>query len=469
MRREPLAIPYSTVPGIVWPALPDAQAAAVLALLQQFEESQWWSPQLLRERQMRQAQRLIAHACRTSAAHRQRIERAGLTAENVVLPDHWSQLPLLTRAELQEDYAALRSTEVPGDHGAVTEDHTSGSTGRPVRFAKTALTDLFWRAFTLREHLWQQRDFSGALAVIRAYQPGQASAPEGARRSGWGTATDGVYPTGPARLLSIETDVDTQLDWLLRQDADYLLTYPTNLRALLQLSRQRGVRPPRLREVRTVSESLDPDLRALLRTGWNLPLTDMYTSREAGYLALQCPQHAHYHVMAEGVLLEVLAADGRPCAPGEIGRVVVTVLHNFALPLIRYEIGDYAEVGAPCDCGRGLPVLTRILGRSRNMLTLPDGSRHWPRFGYAGLLEIAPIRQLQLVQHDPNEIEARLVVASPLHAGHEARLTRHLQQSLGYPFRIRFTYVDNIARSAGGKYEDVLSLVGTPGADGPSG
>jgi phenylacetate-coenzyme A ligase PaaK-like adenylate-forming protein len=61
--------------------------------------------------------------------------------------------------------------------------------------------------------------------------------------------------------------------------------------------------------------------------------------------------------------VEVLDEEGRPCAPGETGRVVATSLNNFAMPLIRYETGDTAEVGAPCPCGRGLPVLTRIMGR----------------------------------------------------------------------------------------------------------
>ncbi|MBI5040887.1 MAG: phenylacetate--CoA ligase family protein [Gammaproteobacteria bacterium] len=469
MHTDTPVIPYSIVPGITWPALSDTRAVNLLALLQQFDQSQWWPLELLRERQMQQAQRLLLHAGQSSPGYRERLTRVGLPADGRIAAEDWSRVPMLLRAELQAGYAALRSTALPSDHGSVQEDHTSGSTGRPVRFAKTALTDLFWRAFTLRDHLWHGRDFTQRLAVIRACDAGQALPPDGRHYSGWGGATDGIYPTGPASLLNIETDIEQQFDWLLRQDADYLLTYPTNLRALVQLSAQRGVRPTRLREVRTASESLDTDLRALMQSIWNVPLIDMYTTREAGYIALQCPQHAHYHVMAEGVLVEILNADNQACVPGEIGRVVVTVLHNFALPLIRYEIGDYAEVGAPCPCGRGLPVLTRILGRSRNMLTFPDGSRHWPRFGYSGFADIAPIRQLQLVQHSVEEIEARLVVDAALNVEQEVRFTAHLQTALGHPFRIRFTYLDSIPRSANGKYEDVLSLIDVDSVMGNTG
>src|SRR3546814_13116510 len=86
------------------------------------------------------------------------------------------------------------------------------------------------------------------------------------------------------------------------------------------------------------------------------------------YLALQCPEHEHYHVQSEAVLLEVLDEEDRPCRPGEVGRVVVTPLTNFAMPMIRYAVGGLAAVGAPCPCGRGLPVLTRILGRARDKI-----------------------------------------------------------------------------------------------------
>src|SRR3546814_16158281 len=117
----------------------------------------------------------------------------------------------------------------------------------------------------------------------------------------------------------------------------------------------------------------------------------MYSSQECGYFALQAPGHDHYLVQAEVVLLEVLRADGSPCEPGETGRVVVTPLTNYAMPLLRYEIGDFATVGAASPCGRGLPVLDRILGRVRNMLVPPDRQRHWTAFGPPTQAKVPPV------------------------------------------------------------------------------
>jgi phenylacetate-CoA ligase len=189
-------------------------------------------------------------------------------------------------------------------------------------------------------------------------------------------------------------------------------------------------------------------------------MVDMYSSQETGYLALQCPDHPHYHVQSESVLLEVVDDQGRPCAPGEVGRVLVTCLNNFATPLIRYEIGDYAEVGEPCPCGRGLPVLKRIMGRYRNLLTLPDGSRRWPRLGYESKLQdIAPIELMQMVQRNLDEIDVRLVVPRPLSATEQESLTGFIQKNLGHPFRLRFEYVDSIRNPANGKIEQFISQV----------
>ncbi|MFQ5620024.1 MAG: hypothetical protein ACE5FR_13760, partial [Rhodospirillales bacterium] len=179
----------------------------------------------------------------------------------------------------------------------------------------------------------------------------------------------------------------------------------------------------------------------------------------------QCPDYPHYHVLAEGVLVEGLDDDGRPCAPGDVGRIVITALHNFATPLIRYEIGDFAEVGPPCPCGRGLPVITRIAGRVHNMLTLPSGEQVWPvQFFSSELLAVAPVRQFQFVQRSVEEIEVKLVPARDLTDGEKAALRTLIGTRLGPDFALRFVYVDEIPRLPGGKFEDFRSDVTVPSA-----
>ena len=182
---------------------------------------------------------------------------------------------------------------------------------------------------------------------------------------------------------------------------------------------------------------------------------------EMGYLALQCPLHDHYHVMSENIILEVLNENNQPCQTGEIGRVLITNLHNFHTPLIRYELGDMAEVGEACACGRTLPVLKRIFGRKRNRLILPSGESRFAYLGEHGQFEKAcgvKPREFQFVQTDLENIEVKLVI-DPLNKKQEKALAKLVNENFGYPFKVSFSYHDHIERGPSGKFEEFISLV----------
>ncbi len=438
--------PKSGRSGIHWPAMPIYADAMVLALQYQFERSQWWSAETLVQHQLRQLELLLAHAARTVPLYHDRLGVLAGTRRGELTMAVFHRLPLLSRTDIQEAGAALVSRRLPKDHGKVFDISTTGSTGRPITIKTTEITRLFFRALNLRYHLWHGRDFSGKTAKIT----GAVSSADSGKLAGWVPG----YLSGPMVSFDATRPTAEQLAWLGQVNPDYLLTYPSNLLSLLQRCEETGVRFPGLREVATMGEVLEPEVRAACERVWGLPVVDAYSAQELGMIALQCPEHPHYHVQAENVLVEILNKDGKPCPPGEVGRLVVTDFHNFAMPLIRYEIGDYAEAGEPCSCGRGLPVLSRILGRVRNMLTLPNGDQLWPSFPSKLFLAIAPVKQFQLIQRRLDEIEVRLAVDGTLSGEQEDRLREALNTRLGHPFNYRFTYVDEIPRSASGKHED---------------
>jgi phenylacetate-CoA ligase len=432
------------MPGVTWPAISSPHGAAKLALLHQLEQTQWLAPQQVREAQRRQLEVLLRHAAATVPYYRAKWGEA-------VSPGDFDALPVLLRRDLQESFDAFRSEAIPREHGSVGEVRTSGSTGAPTRVLKAQLSQFFWETLTLREHLWHRRDLSGKLAAIRRGAKGS--------RPSWGSATDGVFTTGPAVGMQVEADVEEQLAWLQRENPRYILTYPSLLREMANTCLARGLRLPALHQARTLSEVVFPELRRLCREAWGVPVTDMYSAEEVGHIALQCPDHEHYHVQAETVLVEVVDEQGRACPAGSQGRVLVTDLHNFATPLIRYDIGDFAEVGPPCPCGRGLPVLTRIIGRTRNLLVTADGKRHYPFLGQSQFLDIAPILQHQFVQTAYDVVEARIVMREAPTAEQMAALSAHVEKHMPAGIRVKVVRVESIARGPGGKYEDVISLV----------
>lgn len=432
----------------------------MLATLEKLEQSQWWPAEQHSVTQFNMLRPLLAHAAQTVPFYRKRFKAAGIYPDMPLNKKSWANIPLLTRRDIQEAGEFLVSKKPPPDHGCIIQTSTSGSTGQPVHVKSTTLNTLLWQIFTVREHLWHKRDFSGKLASIRQLDEGVAAPPEGRLADGWGPATNALFKTGPCAMLSILATVREQAEWLIRQDSDYLLSYPSNLLALIHYFEDNGLTLPRLKQALTISETVSPALREACQRVWGVPVVDTYSSREMGYIASQCPEHEHLHVHAENVLVEVLDANNRPCQPGQTGKLVITSLYNYAMPLIRYQIGDYAEVGEPCPCGRGLPVLKRILGRERNMLRLPNGESRWPIIGGPIPKHIKlPPRQFQVVQKSLDVIEVRLASSRPFTAEETASITAAFKKAFGHDFEIRWVYVDEFPRSSSGKFEEFISEI----------
>jgi len=468
-RRSPSLAINSAIDGIAWPGVPASNGRALLAVLFQLEQTQWWTPERILARQRDQLQKLLAHARTHVPFYRERLRGIDdLTGSSDWLAV-WRRIPPLRREEIQHaDAGETMIAEVlPPGHGELREIHTSGSTGKPIRSVRSDLWELIWSAFTVRDHLWHRRDLTLKLAAIRESAKGVALYPEGAAAPSWGYASTTIMSTGPMVSLNVASTVEEQTEWLRRHNPDYLLTHPSIAQRLAEYCHAQGVRLTQLKQVITIAENLRAEVRAACRAAWNAPVIDIYSAREAGYLALQCPEHEHYHVQSEGVFVEVLDEDGMPCEPGQIGHVLVTPLHNLAMPLIRYDIGDVVEMGEPCACGRGLPVIRRIVGRTQNMIVMPSGERRWPLLSSDNIetmLAVAPaIRQYQFVQKDAELIELRLAVAWPLRPDEESELVKWIHAKFAHPFRVAFVYLDALPRTAAGKFEDFVNELGDQG------
>jgi phenylacetate-CoA ligase len=155
--------------------------------------------------------------------------------------------------------------------------------------------------------------------------------------------------------------------------------------------------PIKIEQFLTVSDRIDPQLRILLNDVFAGRIIDRYSSEEFGYIALQCPVHDHLHICSPSLVVEVVDDEGNACDIGVPGRVLVTSLHNFAMPLIRYDIGDIAEFGEPCDTGWNWPVINQVNGRIRDSITLPDGEFRLVTFFDSKMLANRKLRDFQII------------------------------------------------------------------------
>ncbi len=452
------------LPGNVFPSVLPPEGNQQLALQYQLEKSQWMDPDDLFALTAKQLRTVISHAVTHVPYYRETFKTKGIRVPKEITGDWLASLPILERKDVQEHAGPLVARTFPREHGRTYSVTTSGSTGRAVTVTSTDYSQLLWRAFALREHIWHERDFRQALAGIRWLARGEAEFPQGGRSPDWGI-TASFVASGPGLFLNVATKLKDQIAWLTRNKPAYLTSFPSNLTALAQHCIRNDTQFPFLREVRTVGETFTPEQRDLIRQAWKVKAVDVYSCEEFGSLAIQCPMADHYHVQAENIHLEIVNDEGKPCAAGEPGRVLITTLHNFAMPLIRYAIGDIAVWGEPCPCGRGLPVISRILGRTRNRLILPDGSNEHAFLGmhgnYSDLTGTAA-KEYQFIQKSLEEVEVRLAMATPMSADREERFAEILQKNLGHPFKISFVYMDEIPTSPSGKFEMFISEVEAP-------
>jgi phenylacetate-CoA ligase len=452
---KPTLLPLkSAVESLAWPPVQVGPAASIAALTSLLDASQWLTPEELETRVFGQLGELARHCQRTSPAFARRLTSAGLTPADLTRPDGLAKLPPITRRDIQLAGKAFYCADVPKTQMPIGELSTSGSTGEPVTIRRTSLGNLMWMAHTLRDHLWHGRNLMAPIATIRANIPAMQ------RSADWGPPFNLLFTTAPGLGMPITLPAKTQAAELRALRPGSLQTYPNNLDVLIDALADGGAPWPELQHVKTVGETVSPRLRDKARAYFGFEIEDTYSAQETGTIALQCPDCGQYHVMAENVIVEVLDERGQPCAPGQIGRVIVTEVMNFATPIIRYDIGDYAEVGVPATCGRGLPTLSRILGRDRNLIVMPDGTRRWPLTGYHRFPEVGPILQFQFIQADRDTVEAHLVTGRPFTAADEAALRSIVQEALGHPFTLTFRYHDAaLPRGPNGKFEDFVCRI----------
>ena len=420
----------------------------VQIIQQRFDKLQWWTPEQILADQLRQIDSILQHAIHTIPYYKDRIDSYKLTDAPLTLKE-FQKLPILSRSDIQQAGSSLVTNDLPLNHGTMFDVVTSGSTGIPLKVKGTSYTGMQLHAFTLRGHLWHKRDFKGTNVTVKALKNKQPVK----HYASWAIGQE----TGPAIEIDATLSLNSIFDMIIQINPEYLHLHPTTLRSLLKSSIKLSTKPEALREVRTMGEVVDDDLRELCFQEWNIPLTDMYSTEEFNTITHQCPDHLHGHVQADNVLVEILNKNDEPCNVGEVGRVVVTSLTNYATPLIRCDLEDYAELGDLCSCGRGLLVLKKIFGRTRNMVILPDGDQFFPVFTVGSTLADLPIIQHRLAQTSLADIEVRLVVERELTEDEKDQIRDYFSLNFGHPFNFHIVYVDELLRGANGKYEFFIS------------
>ncbi|MEW6035040.1 MAG: hypothetical protein AB1529_00365 [Candidatus Micrarchaeota archaeon] len=214
----------------------------------------------------------------------------------------------------------------------------------------------------------------------------------------------------------------------------------------------------RLKSVFATAETLRPRSRRLIEDSFSCRVFDHYAATEFHSLAWECPEEGSLHVNIESCLVEIIGRNGRPKKSGP-GEVVVTGLRNLSMPLVRYRLGDLAQWGRDCPCGRGLPVLKAVLGRSSDTILLPSGRRRALE-ALGPLYRLRGIRAYQVIQERPDALAFRYVRSPDFSKATEERVREILSRGcLGEPVAVECEEVERLEKSRSGKIPDFISRI----------
>jgi phenylacetate-CoA ligase len=433
----------------------------IASFLKALDQTQYLPADRMRAYQRRLLEALLRHARAETDFYADRLAPV-FRADDTINWDRWHDIPVVTRKDVQENFAPLTARSLPKMAGDAIEDISSGSTGRPVRHLQTSILHIASLCANERFFRWHGMEPMALMARIRATTHPEAAYPIGRTITGWRIDE----PDSRAIDLSIAATPEQQLEWLGRMAPRHLVSYPSNLRELARVAAAAGDHI-HVERVLTWGEMVTDDAREAIEQHFGMAPLDRYGASETGSLAFACPHSHKLHLASELVLFELLDDDDRPVPAGVPGRVVVTPFYNLAMPLVRYAIGDHAVLSAePCPCGRTLPVIDKVLGRTRNIFRFVDGTALWPVLLSREINRHVPIRQFQAVQTSPTEIDFRYVPVDPDQANDFAGLEAYIRSRLHASITVRPVAVTSIDRSPGGKFEDCISLVEPAGSGG---
>jgi phenylacetate-CoA ligase len=418
------------------------------------EQSQWWPRAQIDQLQLCRLRRLLLHAQRQCPYYRQTWRAKGLDPGQVRTLADFTRWPVIERATVMAQRLHMRA-QVPGLR--LLCKSTGGSSGSPLHF------DYDSGSLDRRFAAWHRGyDWAGAGPGTR--QLYLWGIPLG-QRSRWQRWKDRLYYALQRRLIlnTFEMRQDNVTEFLRmhnRYRPDAVVAYTNPLYTFARLLEERGLVPFSPRAIVVGAEKLYPFQRELIERVFQAPVFETYGSREVMLIGAECDRHEGLHLTAEHLLVEILDDQGQLTPAGKEGNVVVTDLYNYGMPFIRYANGDRALAGwGTCSCGRGLPLLRKVVGRRLDVIQTPDG-RCVPGEFFPHLMKDFPtVRQFQVVQPEPDQVVVRMVLGSQQNGRHRLSLEDEIRRILGPSMHCTFVTVDEIPLTASGKLQVVANLV----------
>uniref|UniRef100_Q47DD4 Possible CapK protein n=1 Tax=Dechloromonas aromatica (strain RCB) TaxID=159087 RepID=Q47DD4_DECAR len=442
----------SFVANILFPAQETYKGHTTLKVRKAMDDSQWWSGDKLEFLRVERLRRLLTLAGTHVPYYRELFAKLGFNPEAVTTTADLQKLPFLTKAIIRAEGERMKSDIAQG----LARFNTGGSSGEPLIFFIGNERISHDVAAKWRATRWWDVDIGDPEIVVWG-SPIELTAQDRMRQ-----IRDRLMRT---ELLSAfemsESRLDDFITCIRRKKPAMLFGYPSSLSLIARHAEKRGIAMNDLgiKVAFVTSERLYDHQRDDISRVFACPVANGYGGRDAGFIAHQCPQGG-MHITAEDIIIEIVDKDGSPLPHGTAGEVVVTHLATGDYPFIRYRTGDVAVMSDKrCACGRGLPLLEEIQGRTTDFVVAADGTI------VHGLAVIYPIRDIpgiaafKVIQHTKEQMTVQIVPGEVCGSEVEATITAGIKARLGQMVNVTVERVADIPRENSGKFRYIVSHV----------
>lgn len=428
--------------------------------LREFEQNQYLDPEDLRRLQMLRLRQQLISAYRYIPFYRHRMTEAGLTPLDIQTHEDLRLLPVLTKRDIQDHGDMLLSSNVPADKRE--QNQTGGSTGSPLQFYVDVERFDSRMASTTRHDSWTGLRVGDWCAQLWGSKFDVGDRPDPSPR--WRQRF--LYRDLPLHTAAVsEESMMRYVEVLRKYRPRYMVSYAQSAALFAEFCTANNIHDITFDSMIVSAEMLLPGKRQIIEEAFGGKVFNRYGCREVSVIASECEYHSGLHVNADALLVEVEPAPNLP--PG-MGKILVTDLLNRSMPLIRYEIGDLASLDATqhCPCGRSLPLIGNIQGRSSDFLRLPSGRMiAGPSLALLAA-DMRDVRQVQFIQHTPERLTLKVVAGYGYGVRTEQELRRRMQPYLEDKTSLTIVVSDSIPSEPSGKYrfvktsEDMATPIG---------
>ena len=415
--------------------------------LRGLEETQWWTVEHLRELQAQRLRPLIKHAYENVPYYRKIFKQRGLTPSDIQSASDLTKLPILTKKEIGENFDAMLSSDFAQRKPKL--NFTSGSTATPLQYY------IDWESWSMA---WACIYFGWRLA---GYKFGDKMA----------TLSD-FYATPKKKDAALQAKMRLLIErnlalpvlrlsdeimerhskLLLKHQPRFIRGYPSAIYVLADYLKRHDLSPIKPKAIFTTSEVLLPRRRKLIEKVFRCPVFDGYGCGDGGGSAIECFEHNGHHIPIQRCVMEFVDNEGQAVPAGQEGNIVLTDLFNYSMPFIRYQVGD---IGVPsdrtCPCGRGMPLIGKLRGRTSDILKFRDGTVV-TGVALTTILEYcSAIRQYQIVQLDMDNLLVRIVKGKEYTEQDSKNLLMNIKQQIGQDINVDIQFVEEIPATRTGK------------------